>query len=260
MSVFNTYSVYYDALYQDKDYSAESEYVYSRIRENLERGTSTKDRLSILDLGCGTGLHLIQMAQKFGIVATGCDLSSTMLSKAADNFKRAEIECELINCKVQALNLNKRFSAVTSLFHVFSYQISNQDALSFLQVANQHLDQGGIFMFDLWYGPAVLTERPEERVKHMTYQGYEVERLCVPKLDLNNNTVEVNYTVNITEMASGQKQSLQEQHLMRYFFKPEIELMAEMTGFRMLKSEEWVTKKPLSDRSWGAAFVLQKVS
>lgn len=273
MSVFNTYSVYYDALYQDKDYSAEAEYVYSRISENLlskssggmrdgdiAREASEEDKLSILDLGCGTGLHLIQMAQKYGIKATGCDLSSTMLTRAADNFQRAEIECELINCKVQELKLDKKFSAVTSLFHVFSYQVSNQAALEFLQAANRHLDRGGIFMFDLWYGPAVLSERPEERIKHMTYQGYEVERICHPKLDVNTNTVEVNYTVNITERASGQRQSLQEQHLMRFFFKPEIELMAEMTGFRVLRAEEWVTKKSLAENSWGAAFILQKVS
>lgn len=273
MSVFNTYSVYYDALYQDKDYSAEAEYVYSRIKNYLKADGSKEtqesidsakgydsENLAILDLGCGTGLHLIQMAKKFGVKATGCDISSTMLSKAAANFKQADIECELINCKVQDLKLDKKFSAVTSLFHVFSYQVSNQSAVEFLQAANRHLDQGGIFLFDLWYGPAVLTERPENRVKHMTYQGYEVERFCHPELDVNSNTVEVNYTVNVTEISTGKKQSLKEQHLMRYFFKPEIQLMAEMTGFKMLTAEEWVTKKPLTPNSWGAAFVLEKVS
>lgn len=276
MSVFNTYSVYYDALYQDKDYSAEAEYVYSRIKDFLKTAKADKagrqqivtnaaknrgsDELSILDLGCGTGLHLIKMAQKFGVKATGCDISSTMLAKADANFKQAAIECSLVNCKVQDLNLEQKFSAVTSLFHVFSYQTSNQSALEFLRAANRHLDLGGIFLFDLWYGPAVLTERPEDRVKHMTYQGYEVERFCHPELDVNSNTVEVNYTVNVTEISTGQKQSLTEQHLMRYFFTPEVQLMAEIAGFKMLAAEEWVTKKPLTANSWGAAYILEKVS
>ena len=34
-----------------------------------------------------------------------------------------------------------------------------------LQTARKHLDVGGLFTFDVWFGPSVLSVRPEQRFK-----------------------------------------------------------------------------------------------
>ena len=73
--VFNYYAVYYDLLYKEKDYKAETEYV-GRLLE--EKGFTTG---SILELGCGTGKHAEQFA-KIGYSVHGIDLSSEMIKKA----------------------------------------------------------------------------------------------------------------------------------------------------------------------------------
>ena len=49
--VFDAYSNYYDLLYQDKDYVAETEYINSLI------SSYSKNAESILELGSGTGIH-----------------------------------------------------------------------------------------------------------------------------------------------------------------------------------------------------------
>ena len=49
MTVFAGYSRYYDLLYRDKDYAAESLYVSQLIK------THSPDAVSIMEIGCGTG-------------------------------------------------------------------------------------------------------------------------------------------------------------------------------------------------------------
>ena len=61
---------------------------------------------------------------------------------------------------IREIRLNKRFDTVIALFHVISYQTTNEDVTAAFETARQHLNSGGIFIFDISYGPAVLTERP----------------------------------------------------------------------------------------------------
>ena len=56
MSVFADYSRYYDLLYRDKNYVGESKYVAGLIRRHAPE---TK---TVMEMGCGTGLHAATMA------------------------------------------------------------------------------------------------------------------------------------------------------------------------------------------------------
>jgi predicted TPR repeat methyltransferase len=82
LSVFGAYSRYYDLLYEDKDYSKEAEFVSSIIRRHAP-GART-----VLDLGCGTGIHACTLAQK-GYQVTGLDRSADMLAKARERHGKA---------------------------------------------------------------------------------------------------------------------------------------------------------------------------
>ena len=58
-----------------------------------------------------------------------------------------------------------KFDAALMMFAVLGYQVENDDVLAALRTARRHLEPGGLFIFDVWYGPAVLHQRPSERVK-----------------------------------------------------------------------------------------------
>ena len=81
MTVFDAYSSYYDLLYRDKNYSAEAAYVLSLIRQ-----CGTQPR-TLLELGCGTGLHATAFAES-GVDVTGVDISQTMLAKAEERRRK----------------------------------------------------------------------------------------------------------------------------------------------------------------------------
>src|SRR6202021_2412457 len=74
----------------------------------------------------------------------------------------------------------KRFDVVAALFHVMSYQTSNEDLLAAMVTAKEHLTPEGIFIFDYWYAPAVLTQQPSIRVKRMESDRLEVTRIAEP--------------------------------------------------------------------------------
>ena len=60
--------------------------------------------------------------------------------------------------------MERKFNAVISLFHVVSYQVSNDELESVFFNAASLLDSDGIFVFDFWYSPAVYNNIPSVRI------------------------------------------------------------------------------------------------
>jgi hypothetical protein len=125
--------------------------------------------------------------------------------------------------------------------------------------ARKALAVDGIFVFDFWYGPAVLTEKPEVRIKRIETSEIKLTRIAEPVHDVNRNIVDVNYTVIIVDANSGQAQEIKETHSMRYLFLPEIALLAGETGFEIVEAGEWLTAHELSTRSWSGYVALRPV-
>jgi SAM-dependent methyltransferase len=269
-SVFADYARYYDLLYRDKDYAAEAEYVAGLIRKFH---TSAK---SILELGSGTGKHALLLTRK-GFEVHGVEISEEMINIARSNLSNPPILKSSDSVSFDSANppnlqssnplfshgdirhirLGRKFDVVISLFHVISYQTTNDDVTAAFKTAKAHLNPGGIFIFDVWYGPAVLTDRPVVRIKRMADDEIEVTRLAEPAMRPDENLVEVNYHVFIRNKATEAVKELREKHAMRYFFRPEIELFAAQTGFKVVDAEEWLSGKAPGEDTWGVCFVMK---
>lgn len=250
MSLFKDYSKYYNVLYKDKNYNAETDYVIDLIKQ------FNPEAHSILNLGCGTGSHDFVFANK-GFDITGVDLSQDMID-VANAKKTNEQGIEFLQGDMRTLRLNKTMDVVVSLFHVMSYQTTNNDLEAAIKTAFTHLEKDGLFVFDCWYGAGVLTDRPNVRNKTFEDENYLVKRLSTPKMYANENCVDVIFDVNIVDKKTQQQFELNEVHKMRYLFLPEIIYFFNSNGFELLLSEEWLTKKELTYNSWNATFVAQK--
>lgn len=250
--VFDTYARYYDLLYRDKDYVAEAEYVASCIRQYAPHATR------ILELGCGTGAHAEHLA-RLGYEVHGIDMSESMLARAAS--RRAALPPELAarvsfsHGDVRSIRTGETYGAVISLFHVMSYQTANADIAAALETAAAHLARGGIFLFDFWYGPAVLSQRPEVRVKRLEDAAIKVTRIAEPAMHVNENVVDVNYTVFVELKATRQVEQIHEQHRMRYLFLPELKQLLANGGFDVLGQYRWMDTKAPDETAW-AGFVI----
>lgn len=247
MKVFEEYARYYDLLYRDKDYASEAQFVHQLIQKHAPGARS------ILELGCGSGAHA-QCLAKLGYRIHGVDVSTEMLESAEkrrtgmDQEQSSRITFSQGN--IHDISLGQNFDAVIALFHVMSYQTSNSDLKDTFATAKHHLDKAGVFIFDYWYGPAVLTDRPTVRVKRMADEVISVVRLAEPVMSANNNLVQVNYQVFITDKAKSTIHTFQESHHMRYLFKPELDWFLAEAGFQHVEFGEWLTARDPGYPTW----------
>jgi SAM-dependent methyltransferase len=247
----NIYSQYYDLLYGDKDYKTEVEYINKLIKEN-----SSEVKI-LLDMGCGTGKHAELLCDK-GYKVHGIDLSKDMLKIAENRRKDKEDKLSFSHSNIQELNLDKKFDAVVSLFHVMSYQNSNDELIKAFKVAIDHLKDGGIFIFDFWYGPAVLTDLPVTRIKRLVNEKIKVTRLAEPVIHPEENIVDVNFDIFIENLDSKEILEKKELHKMRYFFDTELDLICKQVGFKVKQKYQWLSEKNPDFNSWNVVWILKK--
>lgn len=69
---------------------------------------------SILDVGCGTGRHSIELARR-GYAVTGLDLSSEMLSRAADAARSAGVNVNWIRSDATKFSLSGKYDGAICL-------------------------------------------------------------------------------------------------------------------------------------------------
>lgn len=254
MSVFGKYSSYYNLLYKDKDYAGEAEYIHNLIQKH------SPGAKSILDLGCGTGRHDLLLAEK-GYSVTGVDQSEEMLAVANSQLSTLNFQPSIVSFTqgdIRNVRLNETFDVVISLFHVMSYQITNEDLNAAFETVKVHLKKGGIFIFDFWYGPAVLTDKPAVRAKRLEDEDIFVTRIAEPVTHPNENIVDVNYHVFIRDKASDRVDEIKESHRMRYLFKPEIEFFCTKNGLKITEILEWMTDKEPGFESWCGVVIGEK--
>lgn len=245
---FSKTAAYYDMLYQDKKYTEEALYIYSLLQKYAPGGKK------ILELGCGTGCYTREFV-KLGCEVQGVDICAEMLNIAT---QRSEPGTVFTVGDMRTFRAGRIFDAVISMFHVVSYLPGNNDLDQAFRAVAEHLEPGGVFLFDCWYGPAVLTDRPETRIRRLSEDGIELVRIAEPTLDASTSTVNVDYQLFITDQKSGIVTSFQENHCLRYLFEPELSLLLAKNGLALEHSEEFMSGQPLGFSTWYGCFVACK--
>jgi SAM-dependent methyltransferase len=152
------------------------------------------------------------------------------------------------------------FSAVISLFHVVSYQTSYEDLVAVFETAAHLLKPGGIFVFDCWYGPGVLSDKPQVRHRALENEKIRIHRIANPVMHTAENIVDVNYTILVHNKADKCDYEINERHQMRYFFNTELELFSQNSGFQIQHSSNWFDhEKLLGFSDWQAIFTTKKL-
>jgi SAM-dependent methyltransferase len=247
---FNLYSKYYDLLYSDKDYLLETEYVVGCLNE-----LSDFEVKSVLELGGGSGNHAKYLTNYFDII-NGVELSPKMVQIALDrkipNYKVLQGDITIVNYP------NQQFDCAISLFHVISYLNTNEQLINCFKAVHNQIKSGGIFIFDVWYTPAVYSLKPETRVKTIFEGDINITRIAKSEINYESSIVNVNYSIFVEDLKSKEYIKFDETHSMRHFTTNEIKFIAEYCGFEIVNSEEFLSKKSPSNETWGVMFALKK--
>jgi len=252
VEVFKDYAYYYNAFYQDKDYKTEALQVDSLLKKY------GKDIYKIINYGCGTGRHDLEFS-KLGYQCTGIDMSSLMIEIAQKNAEREAVNIDFSVADIRSYEPQGKYDAVVSLFHVMSYQNSNEDIISAFRAARAALNQGGVFLFDVWYGPGVLSDKPQVRVKEIEDEQNKLIRIARPVMHDKENVVDVCYEVLVIDKGTGYTTTIDEVHHMRYFFRPELVFYLQQTGFELINNVDCQTLEETGFDSWTSYFVAKAV-
>jgi SAM-dependent methyltransferase len=245
---FDKYAAYYDAFYQDKDYDSEASYIAQLIRKRVGDGAK-----ELIDFGAGTGKHGVRLAS-MNFKVHGVEISNSMVSRA-ESGPGFSIE----QGDVRTYRTPKKYDVALAMFHVLSYMRTLDDFEMALRNIRSNLVENGILIFDVWYGPAVLSIGTEEREKTSTLDGVEIVRKARSVSIPEHQSVQVNYECGFLDQGVFQSE-FTESHTLRYFNDDVIEKLANQVGFQVLLSQESFSGLPLDENTWSALYIVTKNS
>lgn len=139
-TIAELYSLVHEA--RGKNYSEESEALFWLIKKYVEAPQS------LLDVACGTGLHLANWRGKIKNVE-GVDLSSDMCEESRRNNPGAIIH----QGDMRNLELDGRFDVVTCLFSSTGHMKDITELTAAFKGFRRHLSRGGVVLVEPWWFP-----------------------------------------------------------------------------------------------------------
>jgi len=137
--LFENFAVNYDNQPFVGGTIGEVDFIESEIGKDKSR--------TILDVGCGTGRHSVELAKR-GYSVTGIDLSETQLAKAKEKAKAEGVEVEFIRADARNFEFEKKFGLAIMICEG-AFPLMETDEMNFeiLKCCSNALDEKGKFIF-----------------------------------------------------------------------------------------------------------------
>lgn len=252
---FTEYAKYYDLFYENKNYSDESLFIKNLISKY---GHKSKQDISILDMGCGTGIHVLEL-MSYGFGVEGTDISSDMIGLAKKRSERAGKNIHFYNESFQTANkINKKYDVVLALFSSINYVLTDADLDESFKNIHHLLNEGGILIFDFWNGDAVVRDYSPAREKTVVSEDIKIVRKTKSSLfkESNNITVDFNFDLFKNDKIID---TFSENHELRYFFIDEMKSIISRHNFKLIHSCPFnEIEKSLDPFDWNVTFVVKK--
>jgi len=158
---------YYDTIYGQKDYQSETEQTLALARELLHRKPT-----KVLEVGCGTGSHTLQLAKHIPHLVS-IDIDPSMVKIAQKKIKNQN-NVSLLYSSVEKLAADQ-FDLVLALFNVVTYIPTMTKLISFFASIASRLTPGGVFLFDCWNGIAAIADPPRNRNISLVSNGKKID-------------------------------------------------------------------------------------
>jgi SAM-dependent methyltransferase len=173
--MFDKTAQHYDRFYEHglgKDYAAEAAMITSLV----------PDARSLLDVACGTGLHLQHLAARFD--CTGLDLDEGMLAIARERCP----DVPLVHADMVDFDLGRRFDAVVCLFSSIGYVRTEQRLHQAAVTMAAHLEPGGTALVEPWLTPQMI-KAGHVSALHVDLPDLKMTRMSSHQLDADGCSV-----------------------------------------------------------------------
>lgn len=235
MEAYTGFARVYDLFMEDVPY----EEWCGRVTELL-REQGIEDGL-VLDLGCGTG-RLTRLLAARGYDMIGLDLSGEMLEGAIEENRDGSIL--YLQQDMREFELYGTVRAIVSICDSMNYLMEYEDLVQVLKLADNYLDPGGVFLFDMntlykyqeILGEQTIAENREEG--SFIWENYFDREQQVNQYDL---------TLFVRE-EDGRYQKYEETHFQRAYEIEEVENAIREAGMELVAVYDgWTKDMPRKD-------------
>lgn len=141
-SVYN-YPRYYAIGYQWNT-KAECDFLEACLAQYRQGSSST-----VLDIGCGAGRHLLELAQR-GYQVSGFDVRPEMVAYVKEQAAHAKLPVRVSVGDLRAMTLEGTYDLATCLMDTFRFLLTNAQIIEHLQQIGAYLNPGGLYVTDFW--------------------------------------------------------------------------------------------------------------
>lgn len=156
--MFSRSAELYDFFYSFKDYAGEATRLHELIQAHVPAART------LLDVACGTGKHLAELAGRYEV--EGVDIDPRLLAIAHERLPDVPLhEADMVD-----FELGRRFDAVTCLFSSVGYMKTTVNLGRAVAAMARHVRPGGLLVVEPWILPenwqpagvdAIFVDEPE---------------------------------------------------------------------------------------------------
>ncbi len=191
----------------------------------IEKEAGSDKALAILDIGCGTGRHSIELAKR-GYKVTGIDLSDSQLAEAKEKADEAGLSIRFLKHDARKLPFKKEFDLAIMICEG-AFPLMETDEMNFeiLKGASSSLKDNGKLIFTTLNGLFPLLHSVKEFCEKASVKGSAVYK---------DNTFDImtfrDTNKTVFEDDDGNKKELECSE--RYYTPPEIAWLLKSAGFK----------------------------
>lgn len=191
---------YYDLFYKNKSYEHEIKFLTHFMT----------DKRTVLDVGCGTGIHMHLLEEK-GYKVDGLDLSKNMLEIANTRTNGKLFQGNLLDYKV-----SEKYDVIISMFAVFNHLKNYEELEKGILHWYHFLNKDGVLIIDLHNGRTSGEKKSlfqvYERIMRWTFDEENFKEYTEIDYIIDGKTYHDTHEFMIYEM-NNIKQILDKNHL-----------------------------------------------
>jgi len=222
---------WYEALFENyaKKYDQEP-YVHGTVGECdfIEQEINRDKSVKILDIGCGTGRHAIELTKR-GYKVTGIDLSESQLTRAREKAKEQGLAIDFERHDARNLPFKGKFDLAIMLCEGgFSLMETDEMNFAILKSATQALKDNGKFIFTTLNGLFPLFHSVKE-----FYESAQKEGQSQCKGSSFDLMTFRDHNTTVFEDDSGKKMEIKSNE--RYYVPSEISWLLKSLGYKKVE-------------------------
>ncbi len=142
MAAYESFAEVYDLFMDNVDYRKWGSYLIQLLKKyGVEDGL-------VLELGCGTG-SITEYLARAGYDMIALDSSYEMLEAAMEKREKSGLDILYLNQDAREFELYGTVAAIVTGCDCMNYITEKEELLEVFRLANNYLDPGGIFLFDI---------------------------------------------------------------------------------------------------------------